>query len=103
MSDNTLKVVIKADPELADIIPGYLEHRRKDIGIIKEALSSADYEAIRVAGHQMRGSGSGYGFDAITEIGRLLEEGAKGSDRGQIATALERLVEYISLVEVVYE
>lgn len=103
MADSARKIVVKADIDLADIIPGYLEHRIRDIGLIKEALETGDFEAIRVAGHQMRGSGSGYGFDAITEIGLLLEEGGRGTDRGKVAAALERLVDYIAIVEVVYE
>lgn len=51
----------------------------------------------------MRGSGSGYGFDAITEIGLLLEEGVRETDRRKVSAALERLVDYIAMVEVVYE
>ncbi len=44
-----------------------------------------DYATIRTLGHQMAGTGGGYGFDPITEIGGALEESALaqrcGSDK----------------------
>lgn len=98
-----MKIIVKADPDLADIIPGYIENRRRDLTIIKEALEKGDYDAIRVAGHQMRGSGAGYGFDALTDIGSDLEQAAKEKDRARIFSALESLADYIERVEVVYE
>ena len=33
--------------------------------------------AEKLLGHSMKGSGEGYGFDTISEIGRFLEEAAK--------------------------
>jgi hypothetical protein len=41
------KTVVRIDPDLADLIPGFLENRRKDIASIMSALEQGDYETIR--------------------------------------------------------
>ena len=58
------------DEDLGDLIPGYLENRKKDVVEILNCLNRRDYETIRSLGHKMKGSGGGYGFDTITEIGK---------------------------------
>ena len=74
------KVVIHADPEIADLIPKFLDNRQKDINLIESALEKNDFDAIRMLGHSMKGAGGGYGFDGVTEIGKNLEEAAKEAD-----------------------
>ena len=68
MSQKGEKMVVQVDPELEDLIPGYLENRHSDVQSILAALERGDCETIRVLAHSMKGSGGGYGFDAITDI-----------------------------------
>ena len=78
---NSAKIIVRVDPELADLIPGYLINREKDIATIADTLEKKDLDTIRIIGHSMKGSGGGYGFEAITDIGMLLEKAAKdGND-----------------------
>ena len=44
---------------------------------MSRGLEAGDYEGVRESGHQLKGAGSSYGFDAITDIGRSLEQAAK--------------------------
>jgi len=101
MSSEKITVVI--DEDLEDLIPGYMENRRSDIEKITEALLGGDLETIRIIGHSMKGSGGGYGFDPITDIGAAIEEAAKSSDTAEIEKQAGALSEYISNIEVVYE
>jgi len=78
------KWTVTVDEDLQDLIPGYLENRRKDAEELQKALARSDFEVIRVLGHKMKGSGGGYGFDEISEIGRALEDAAKQSQAGKI-------------------
>ncbi len=96
------KITVVVEEDLQELIPGYLENRRKDIATIREALAVKDYEAIRSLGHKMKGSGGGYGFDAITDIGRALEDAAKGDHAEEIEKQTEILASYLERVEVVY-
>jgi len=66
-------------------------------------MSYADYERIRILGHSIKGSGGGYGFDTITELGARIESAAMMGDRVQIMQALEALNEYLERVQVVYD
>ncbi|WP_459863257.1 Hpt domain-containing protein [Endothiovibrio diazotrophicus] len=97
------KIVVVVDADLEDIVPGYLENRRKDIVEIGAAVEAGDFESIRVLGHRMKGSGGGYGFDHITDIGFALETAAKGSDAEAIRTQIDDLRDYLARVEVTYE
>lgn len=97
------RITVKIDRDLEDLIPGYLERRQEDISSIKNACGAGDFENIRILGHSMKGSGGGYGFDRITEIGRQIEESAKNKDSAAILAHTGELAEYLSRVEIVYE
>ncbi|ABK44019.1 Hpt protein [Magnetococcus marinus MC-1] len=100
MSD-PIKVVI--DEDLEDIVPGYLENRRKDIQDLEKSLLDDDFETASILGHRMKGSGAGYGFDQITEIGRDIEIAAKNSNKEGIAVGVTQLKDYLERVEIRYE
>ena len=97
------RVVVYVDPDLEDLIPMVLENRRRDIDDIKRLLREGNMGEIRRLGHSMKGSGGGYGFDEISEIGRDMEEAAKGGNMEEIEKLNNRLAEYLSVVEVVVQ
>jgi HPt (histidine-containing phosphotransfer) domain-containing protein len=96
------KVIVHVDPDIADLIPGFLENRRKDAQTMGAALSEGDFETIQALGHSMKGAGGSYGFDAITDIGKSLEQAAKDSDAEGIEQSLYELSGYLDRLEVVY-
>ena len=53
------KIIIHPDPELADLIPGYLESRTRDITEMRGCLATGDFERIRILGHSMSGKCAG--------------------------------------------
>jgi HPt (histidine-containing phosphotransfer) domain-containing protein len=97
------KIIVHVDPDIADLIPGFLENRHKDIKTMGEALAQGDFDAIRLLGHSMKGAGGSYGFDAITDIGKSLEQAAKDKDAEGIQRSVQELAIYLDQVEVVYE
>jgi len=97
------RTVVHVDAEIEDLIPGFLENRRKDIETVNKALKKGDYEAIRALGHTMKGAGGGYGFDAITDIGKSLEDAAKEKNTEEIRKRVGELSNYLERVEVVYD
>ena len=84
------KIIAHVDPDLRDLIPGYLENRLRELTTIKNALKAADFAKIRVLGHSMRGSGGGYGFMPISNIGEAIEKAAKNKDRDPIKKPSDR-------------
>jgi len=94
------KIVVRVDEDLLELVPGYLENQRRAVIKMDQALQDGDYEPIRVLGHGMKGAGAGYGFDAISDIGRRLEAAATARDNGEIAVLIKELAEYLARVEV---
>ena len=96
-------IVVRADPELEDLIPWYLEKRREDIQKMRQAMEEEDYEGVRTLAHNMKGSGSGYGFEDITQIGAAMEKMAQMRDKDGVGRKIAELENYLKLVRVTYE
>ncbi len=90
--------IVYVDSDLREIIPGFLDHRRGDITTMDGAVEEGDFETIRVLGHDMKGSGGGYGFDGITDIGQSLEQAAKDQDQTGIRKLVQELANYVERV-----
>lgn len=102
-SDPQDKIIVRVDSDIKDLIPDFLENRRKDIQSLQEALAHQDYDSIQGRGHKLKGMGGGYGFDAITDIGRCLEEAAMEKNAEKIRHQLACLEHYLACIQVVYE
>ena len=44
---------ISIDPDLRDLIPGFLQNRRQDIQTLQEALTIGNFDTIRTLGHRI--------------------------------------------------
>ncbi len=97
------KIKVSVDPEIMDLIPGFLSNREKDIRSMLEALENGDYETIRTLGHSMKGSGGGYGFDVIGDIGLSIEQEAIDRNIDGIRRDIKELAAYLDRIEVVCE
>jgi len=93
---STERIHVAVESWLKPVIPSYLEKRRADVAKLREALEQNDYDTIRTLGHQMAGSGSGYGFAEITEIGGMLEESALAGDAAKIRDSITELAQYLN-------
>jgi HPt (histidine-containing phosphotransfer) domain-containing protein len=69
---------------------------------LRTALASGDFATITVLGHTMKGDGGGYGFDAISEIGAIIETAGKHKDADKIRQGVERLADFLDRVDVVF-
>jgi CheY-like chemotaxis protein len=96
------RIHVPAKAGLEDLIPGYLANRRHDLLSLAEAVNRGDLRAARSIGHGMKGSGTGYGFPAISEIGRSIEQCAATEDADGILHQVSSLEEFLSRVEVDY-
>lgn len=101
MSGDEIRVVVES--YLEDLIPRYLENRRADVEAIGKAVEEGDLESARAIGHQMKGSGGGYGFPELTEIGFAIESAAKAGESGTVGELNHRLADYLSRLVIEYE
>ena len=95
------RIEIYADPDLMPLIPGYIEHRQEDISKIKDLLENNSYRDIERCGHSMKGSGAGYGFDRITEIGAFIEIAGREENKDQIQEGINQLKDYLEKIDIV--
>ena len=60
--------------------PAYLASCRGDVDRLNAALDRHDFAPVCLIGHNLRGSGGGFGFPAITDIGAGIEQAGDRSD-----------------------
>jgi HPt (histidine-containing phosphotransfer) domain-containing protein len=83
---------------IAQLVPAYLERRAADIQALAQALQQDDLPAVQRIAHNMKGTGSGYGFTKITEIGARMEAAAKSGMRSEVGVCLSDLTDFLGSV-----
>lgn len=101
-NSNSPRITVSVDPDLEDLVPGFLENRRKDAAVLAVAAQCGDLKTVRLLGHRMKGDGGGYGFQEISEIGEALEQAARREDWKVIAEKTAALAAFVAQVDVVY-
>ena len=69
----------------------YLERRAQDVEDGRVALMVEDVAALARIGHNLRGSGTSFGFPRLSQLGEELEELAKRKSFAAIPSVLDRL------------
>ncbi len=93
-AENTFK--IEVDPELRDLIPGFLERKRAEADKIIDALSRNDFATIASLAHRARGEGGSYGFPTVSEIGAALERAAQEKNLDATRNLAQKLSDYLA-------
>ncbi len=97
------RIRIRVDSDLQELIPGYLKNRESDLQTYRQALEKGDFDSIAVLGHSMKGSGGGYGFNDLSQIGRAIEKAAKSKDKDSVRKSIIDLTAYLKKLEIVYD
>jgi hypothetical protein len=66
---------------------------------ILAGIERSDFEIARKLGHQMKGSGTSYGFPEITSAGAAVEKAAKDANGDEIRRQLLDLARYLDRPE----
>jgi HPt (histidine-containing phosphotransfer) domain-containing protein len=91
------------DRRLRDLVPWFIARRREDVPVLLGALERGDFPGIRTLGHNMKGTGTGYGLARITDIGGAIESAAQEENRSEIRRQITDLAEYLDRVSIIYE
>ncbi len=94
-----VRLVILAD--LGDRVPGYLAQRRCEASETMALLTASDYERLRIVSHDMKVTGTAYGFPELRRMGAELEAAAKAADYEALALRIPRLADYLARVQLV--
>jgi two-component system sensor histidine kinase/response regulator len=92
---------IEMPPGLEDIVPRYLASRRKEVPEMVALLATLDFASLATRGHDLKGTGGGYGFPELTRLGAALERFAKQKDCGALGTQITELGNYLNQVQLI--
>ena len=92
--------VVFIEEELAGIVPIYIQRRKNDVTVLKEALADKDFPVLKNKGHSLKGSGGGYGMFRLTELGAQLEVCAKSEDSAAACRIIDEIEKYLQNVVV---
>ena len=95
-------IVVHIDEDLSDLVPGFLARKREDACAVLAAVEHGDAEAIARLGHKMKGEGGSYGLDAVTDLGRELEQAGKDGDFEAARRLGRDLTNFLQRLEIVY-
>ena len=102
MSDHS-PIVIRLDSEMQAIVPKYLANRSSDCVSLRDQANTQAFADAKRLGHNMKGTGGGYGFEEVSRLGDLIEIAAIAGDADRIRTLADELAGYLTRVTVVYE
>ncbi len=97
------KYKVTVDKDLADILPAFMEARRKDLADLPALLEKKDAAGLKKLGHNLHGTGGAYGFDRLTELGTELETLAAAGDFPGMQRAADAIRDYVENLEITYE
>jgi HPt (histidine-containing phosphotransfer) domain-containing protein len=91
--------VVGIDPDIQDLVPKFLENQKTNVSLILELAASGDFDAARRIGHNMKGTGKGYGFDVISGLGYSIEQAAARSAADEVEKLANELSRYLASVQ----
>jgi HPt (histidine-containing phosphotransfer) domain-containing protein len=84
------------DPEFQALIGEYLNHLKSSIPEVQIELKNQNFEKVRKFGHNLKGTGTGYGYEEFTNLGKTIEQYAidqKTDTLDELLDKLEKLVQ----------
>jgi len=93
------KIRLRAEPSVKELLPGFLENRRRDLERLREALHAGDLAAIRDLGQNIRCFSRIYGLDELTEMGEEIRCAAEECSTLRLVHLQGRLADYLARVE----
>lgn len=91
------------DSELEDLIPNYLENRKKDLLSLKGFWKNEDYKEIKNLAHKIAGSGGSYGFDQLSHISKQIEDNINSQLYHEIEYHLQEMDHYLNNIEIEFQ
>jgi CheY-like chemotaxis protein len=91
--------LVGIDPDIQDLVPGYIETQKENAARILELAAAGDFAFVRRIGHNMKGTGKGYGFEVVSSLGHSIELAAARSAADEVERLARELTRYLSSVQ----
>ncbi|MCH8013159.1 MAG: hypothetical protein IIA61_14670 [Candidatus Marinimicrobia bacterium] len=83
------------DPEFQELIRSYLDYLMDSLVKFKVNCVERNYSKIQKFAHNLKGSGGGYGFDDLTQLGNDISSTAKREDANKLDSLVKELEDLI--------
>lgn len=90
------------DASIADLVPEYMQNRRKEVVLLRKYLEERDFERIAGLAHRMVGVGTPYGFHHISNLAKVIHETARANDRDTVSSLIDEYAHYVQQVTIKY-
>jgi CheY-like chemotaxis protein len=88
-------VLIQIPQGLEELAHRYITSREMEIPVLQGLMEQSDFDGIRKLAHNLKGTGTSYGFPDITRLGTAIEHAAKASDKPEASREMAELFSYI--------
>ena len=95
--------VVRPDPDLADLIPSFVQNRRNELAELQTARAKGHFEFIRRMSHTWKGICRPYGFIHLETLSKSLEEAGGREHAADVAQVMDEMGSYLGNVRIVYE
>ena len=92
--------LVREDPSFSEIVQEFVKGLSDRLRAMETAIDRTDFDALRVAAHQLKGSGGGYGYPALSERAAALERHARAEAIDNCEASISELKELCSRVVV---
>jgi HPt (histidine-containing phosphotransfer) domain-containing protein len=95
-----IKNTINIDADLQDLIPQFIENRRRDILDLQKLIEAKDARSIALLAHKIKGSAAGYGFKDLSMLASDLENAVKNNDFHSLEMISKKMKFHMDNIEV---
>jgi CheY-like chemotaxis protein/HPt (histidine-containing phosphotransfer) domain-containing protein len=92
-------VPVRMNPRILALVPAYLLDCGRTVTTLQDALDKADFVTVLFHAHNISGSGGGFGYQTISDIGMALEETARRADLDASRRWVGELSSYLSSID----
>lgn len=97
-TDSTAIKVPVIIPEVAELLPLFLELREAEPAAIRQAAADQNFKTLERLGHGLKGVGGSFGFPEISELGSRLETAVDRRDLPEVLSLADELSQDLALI-----
>jgi len=90
--------VVQVEADIADLVEEFLDDWRLTASGMEALLDAGDFSKLRRIGHNLKGSGAGYGFAELSRVGDVIELAAEKIQHRDLRAGIQELTAYLASV-----
>ncbi len=83
--------LVREDPSFSDLVQQFVNGLSDRLRIMEDAIRTADFDSLRTAAHQLKGSGGGFGYPILSERAATVERHARAEAIDGCKSAVDEL------------